>query len=248
MRVYLLIQDDPFYLPKEIHHILDDNNIVGASVLSQKIPSKSVFQIAKLYLIIFGFIPLFVLTFKGIYNKFFLGENLKKLIKNSSIPLNGIKDINSIQFKRYLSEIQPDVLVSIGCPQIIKKEIRSIPKVATINLHGGYLPDFPGVFTAFWNLVEQSESAGCTVHYVDKNIDGGQIIKRAKFPISDNDSMMDIYEKITRKGIKILKESLEDIKNGRVKSIENNIKKNNYHGFPVRADKKKFSSLGNRII
>ena len=65
----------------------------------------------------------------------------------------------------------------------LKDDFISMPKFGTINFHPAPLPDYKG--TAGYNLaiLDALESWGMTVHYIDEDIDTGDIIEVLTFPI-----------------------------------------------------------------
>lgn len=248
MRIFLLLQDDPFFLPDTLGTLLDRHNVVGATVLGQKLPHDHWLSYCARYVNVFGFWGLLRLSVWGLWRKYVLGKNLGKHLKARGIPLLTTKNINSVEFCDTLRNIQPDLLVSIACPQKLHADLLGLPLKGAINLHGGYLPDFPGVFTPFWNLLKGADQAGCTVHWMNNHIDGGEIIGRAAFPIHSGMSIYSIYEEISRLGIPLLAEALKDIERGAVVALPNPHAANAYHSFPTRRDRLEFVAKGLRVI
>ena len=107
-------------------------------------------------------------------------------------------------------------------------------------LHGGYLPDFPGVFTPFWNLYKGSTSAGCTVHFMTEQIDAGPVLARTRFPIDANRSMFEIYARITLEGIGLLIEVIDRIANGTAETEQVRIPHGAYNTFPTPEQAREF--------
>tara|TARA_B100000575_G_C23008288_1_gene580862 strand:- start:465 stop:1028 length:564 start_codon:yes stop_codon:yes gene_type:complete len=99
-------------------------------------------------------------SFQNYENKIFL--NLKKY-NISFICLAGyMKIISSKLIKKYQSRI--------------------------INIHPSLLPKFKGLNTFSRMLQSKEKKAGCTVHYVNEKLDGGNTIIQKEFFISDNDN------------------------------------------------------------
>ena len=248
MKLFLLIQDDPLFLYDRIPGILDNFEVIGASILSQKLPRDNYIKTISRYLYIFGMSGFLKLAFKTLYNKYLLGKDFNKLFINRGLNIVEGNDINSKSFVEYVKSLKPDLLVSIACPQIIRNELIITSQYGAINLHGGYLPDFAGVFTPFWNLYKSSPYAGCTVHWINESIDGGDIIKRASFPISAKMSMLEIYDQISSHGIILLAESIESISNGTAETIKNDWKPEDYNSFPTRQQGRQFRKRGLKAI
>jgi len=248
MKIGLLIQDENFYLYKYLHQLLESQNIVMASILSQKLPSESWSKTLNRYYTLFGPFTFCQLFLKTAYRKLLKKGDLKVLLEEYKVPLVPTENVNNPHYIEKISNLGLDLLVSIASPQILKPELLSIPKQGAINLHGGYLPDFPGVFTPFWNLLEGSKEAGCTIHYMEAGVDSGPIIKQCQFPIEPHDSMFSLYEKIVSHGIPLLLQSLDLIKKGEASMIENTTTFKNYHSFPTKQEAQSFRNQGFRYL
>jgi phosphoribosylglycinamide formyltransferase-1 len=57
-----------------------------------------------------------------------------------------------------------------------------------VNIHPSLLPKFPGLEAWKQALAAGETITGCTVHYVDEQIDHGQIIAQREVPILPNDT------------------------------------------------------------
>lgn len=103
-----------------------------------------------------------------------------ELAHESNIPLFCFDEAIS---KLKNQELKFDLGISMLFWRKLKDEFISIPKFGTINFHPAPLPDYKG--TAGYNLaiLDGLETWGMTAHYVDENIDTGEIIEVLKFPI-----------------------------------------------------------------
>jgi len=95
-----------------------------------------------------------------------------------------------------LKEHEPDIIVLAGFMRIIKSEFLSLYPNKIINIHPSLLPKFPGLNAGKKALDAGVSETGCTVHYVDDGIDTGKIILQKKVPISKDDTIESLMEKI----------------------------------------------------
>src|SRR6266513_4754974 len=65
-----------------------------------------------------------------------------------------------------------------------------------INIHPSLLPKFPGLEAWKQALVAGEKVSGCTVHYVDEQIDHGDIIVRREVPILPDDTPESLHARI----------------------------------------------------
>ena len=96
--------------------------------------------------------------------------------------LEGMKNVQILRYKniqspaavRAVAAFAPDLGLSLAAP-ILKKRLFTIPALGTLNLHKGKLPDYRGMPPAFWELWNGETSVGCTVHWVEEQLDAGAV-------------------------------------------------------------------------
>ena len=97
---------------------------------------------------------------------------------------------------KMLQEAQVELVVLAGFMRILKAPmLEAFPK-RIINIHPSLLPKFPGLEAWKQALLAGEKVAGCTVHYVDASIDGGDIIARREVRILPNDSAESLHARI----------------------------------------------------
>ena len=67
-----------------------------------------------------------------------------------------------------------------------------------LNIHPSLLPKYKGLNTHQRVLVNKDKYSGCTVHYVSKSLDSGQIILQKKIRVSKNDTVKTLSKKILK--------------------------------------------------
>jgi phosphoribosylglycinamide formyltransferase-1 len=65
--------------------------------------------------------------------------------------------------------------------------IREFP-MRILNIHPSLLPAFPGLDVQHQTIEHGVKFSGCTVHFVDENLDAGPIVLQAVVPVLDNDT------------------------------------------------------------
>ena len=81
-----------------------------------------------------------------------------------------------------------------------------------INVHPSLLPKYKGL-----NVVEKAmdageEYTGCTVHYVNEELDGGEIILQKEVPILPDDDVESLTKAIQRMEYSLLPEAIKHVK------------------------------------
>ena len=80
-----------------------------------------------------------------------------------------------------------------------------------INVHPSLLPKYKGLNAVRQAMESGDKVTGCTVHYVNDELDGGQIIKQAKVPIFETDTTDILTKRIQREEYRILTEVIQEL-------------------------------------
>ena len=83
-----------------------------------------------------------------------------------------------------------------GWMRIVGEEIINKFKDRLINVHPSLLPSFKGVDAIQQAIDNKVTITGCTVHYVQKEVDSGSIIIQAAVPIKEQDSKETLRKRI----------------------------------------------------
>ncbi len=88
-------------------------------------------------------------------------------------------------------------------PQFVKKY-----KNKMINIHPALLPAFPGLDSQKQALEHGAKYSGCTVHFVDTEMDTGPIIIQAVVKIKENDTKESLSKRILKEEHRIYPEAV----------------------------------------
>lgn len=149
-------------------------------------------------------------------------ETLKEFSDKYGIDYLYPVKINSEEFIQVAERYSCDLFVSMSFNQIFRKDIINLPRLGTINCHAGKLPFYRGRNILNWALINDENSFGITVHYIDEGIDTGDIIKQNSYPINDNDDYSSLLEIAYVECANILYDSIKEIQSGESKRIEQN--------------------------
>ena len=86
-----------------------------------------------------------------------------------------------------------------------------------LNIHPSLLPSFPGLESQRQALEYGVKFAGCTVHFVDENLDAGPIVLQAAIPVRDEDTEATLSERILAEEHRIYTEAVKIVLDGQYK-------------------------------
>ena len=97
-----------------------------------------------------------------------------------------------------LEEFSVELVVMAGWMRIVGEEIINRFENRLINIHPSLLPSFKGVDAIQQAIDKKVKITGCTVHYVQKEVDSGKIIMQAAVPIIEKDSKETLKRRIQK--------------------------------------------------
>lgn len=136
----------------------------------------------------------------------------KNILSNFKVPLVHVKNHNDEKCEELLKKFDLDLIV-LGDTRIIKENIRSIPKIGTVNSHPGYLPDVKGNNPCIWAIIHDLPQ-GCSIHFIDENVDTGDVLMREMIDLKTCESYIDLLNKINYLCADLMLKTLQQIKNG----------------------------------
>lgn len=254
MRIVLITQDDPFFLPRAIQKLQDempkDVELIG-TVLFEVSPfgkRESFLDKMKKTWSVFGFEFFIYFSFKFILAKLKPGYSVKSVLQKANIPLIPLKGlINSAENLTILRNLNADLFISIGGNQVFKKDLLSIPTRGTINLHTALLPKYRGLMPSFWVLKNQEKYTGVSVFFVDEGIDSGPILVQKKVEIG-NRTQEELIEYTKDLGMQCILESVVLIRDQSYTLTENPASAMTYFSFPTRQDVLAFKRNGAKFF
>lgn len=114
-----------------------------------------------------------------------------------------------------LTEAGIDLVCLAGYMRLISPYFVSAFPNRILNIHPSLLPAFPGLEAQRQALEHGAKISGCTVHFVDENLDAGPIVIQAAVPIEDCDTVETLSAKILREEHRVYAEAVRIVLDGR---------------------------------
>src|ERR1700735_3414265 len=135
-----------------------------------------------------------------------------------------------------LLEKRVDLVCLAGYMRLLSPQFVAAFRNRILNIHPSLLPAFPGLEAQRQALEHGAKFSGCTVHFVDENLDAGPIVLQACVPIEDNDTEQSLSEKILREEHRIYSEAQRIVLEGRYRVEGRRVLTS--LGAPIHAEKK----------
>jgi phosphoribosylglycinamide formyltransferase 1 len=141
-------------------------------------------------------------------------------IPTGAIPSKGLeREAYDRQVVAVLNEHKVDLVCLAGYMRLLSPYFVAAFPNRILNIHPSLLPSFPGLESQRQALEYGVKFAGCTVHFVDENLDAGPIVLQSVVPVKDDDTEDTLSAKILREEHKIYSEAVRIVLEGRYKIV-----------------------------
>jgi phosphoribosylglycinamide formyltransferase 1 len=134
------------------------------------------------------------------------------------IPSKGLeREAYDRQVVAALNEHNVDLVCLAGYMRLLSPYFVAAFPNRILNIHPSLLPSFPGLESQRQALEYGVKFAGCTVHFVDENLDAGPIVLQAVVPVKDDDTEVTLSARILQEEHRIYSEAVRMVLEGRYK-------------------------------
>ena len=116
-------------------------------------------------------------------------------------------------------DMNPDLIITAAYGQMIPQAILDTPRLGCINVHASLLPKYRGGAPVHYAILNGDEKTGVTIMYMVKKMDAGNIIYQKETAIEPDETVGELYDRLSFIGAEALIEALPDIINGTNQSI-----------------------------
>ena len=137
-------------------------------------------------------------------------------ISTRVIPSKGLeREAYDRQVAAALQDAKVDLVCLAGYMRLLSPYFIAAFPQRILNIHPSLLPAFPGLEAQRQALEHGAKFTGCTVHFVDENLDAGPIVLQSAVAIRDDDTVESLSERILREEHRIYTEAVRIILEGR---------------------------------
>jgi natural product biosynthesis luciferase-like monooxygenase protein len=130
----------------------------------------------------------------------------------------GIRVLADTQALLAAQDLRPfDYLFSITNLSVLSAEVVALPTRAAINFHDGPLPEYAGLNTPIWALLNGEERHGITWHLMTQAVDQGDILMQRRFDLSANETALTLNTKCFAAGMESFEELVAGLAGGQLK-------------------------------
>ncbi|MEQ8685037.1 MAG: methionyl-tRNA formyltransferase [Imperialibacter sp.] len=125
-------------------------------------------------------------------------------------------NLKSPEFIAELKALDANLQIVVAF-RMLPEVVWQMPTLGTFNLHGSLLPKYRGAAPINWAIINGEKETGLTTFFLKHEIDTGDILFQEKEPISDEDNVGTVYERLMNKGAALVLKTVEAIAEGNYK-------------------------------
>ena len=112
------------------------------------------------------------------------------------VPSIPISNVNDPAVHAELRRFGPDIVAVFGWSQIVKEELRSIPRIGVLGWHPSALPRNRGRAVIPWTILQRATDTGFTIFWIDEGVDSGDIAAQVPVTVAPDETATTLYEKM----------------------------------------------------
>ena len=130
-------------------------------------------------------------------------------LKAIAVDSKGVeREVFDRQIAAILDEHEVDLVVLAGYMRLLSSAFVKHYPLKIVNIHPSLLPAFPGLDAQHQAFQHGVKIAGCSVHFVDEQLDSGPIIMQAAVAVEDGDTPETLSARILAEEHRIYSEGI----------------------------------------
>lgn len=130
----------------------------------------------------------------------------------------------SLKDKDFINELK-DINADLFCIvafRILPKEVFTLPKIASFNVHTSLLPKYRGAAPINWAIIKGEKKSGVTSFILDENIDTGNIVGTREVPIGESMTAGELHDELMPLAAELAVETCEQLLSGNYQLLKQN--------------------------
>jgi methionyl-tRNA formyltransferase len=144
----------------------------------------------------------------------YLTHNIVHIAWEQDIPVFQVSQLSSPETVEVFRVLQPDVACVACFPQCIPASLLALPPLGFLNVHPALLPAYRGPAPLFWAFRNDERTIGVTVHFMDQELDTGDIAMQAPIDLPDGTSSVEADRICSMLGARLLVEAVHRLQHG----------------------------------
>lgn len=113
------------------------------------------------------------------------------------------ENLKDSKFVSDSQQLAPDLVVVVAF-RILPREVYTIPKLGTFNLHASLLPKYRGAAPINWAIINGEKESGVTTFFLQDTVDTGSVLLQARVKIGEDETAGELHDTLSEVGAEIV--------------------------------------------
>ncbi len=143
---------------------------------------------------------------------------VKSYAVSVGLPVLQPEKLKNPDFLEELRSLKADLQIIVAF-RMLPEVVWAMPSMGTFNLHGSLLPSYRGAAPLNWAVINGEKETGVTTFLLSHEIDTGQILFAERTPISDDETVGDIHDRLMVTGARLVLKTVDALAQGDVTPV-----------------------------
>ena len=135
---------------------------------------------------------------------------VKKFALERGLEIEQPDSIRGEDFLARIRALEADAIVVVAYGKILPPALLEAPRLGCVNVHASLLPHYRGAAPINWAIIRGETETGVTIMKMDEGMDTGDIIRREKVEILEDDDALSVSNMLSVVGADALLEVLDE--------------------------------------
>ncbi|TDQ42369.1 methionyl-tRNA formyltransferase [Aureibacillus halotolerans] len=141
---------------------------------------------------------------------------VKEEAEKHALPVLQPERLNTAEGIQQVLDLRPDLIVTAAYGQLVPKAILDAPPAKCVNVHASLLPELRGGAPIHYAIMQEKKETGISIMYMAEKLDAGPVIAQSALPITTEDHVGSLHEKLSVLGADLLLRVLPDLLENKV--------------------------------
>jgi methionyl-tRNA formyltransferase len=152
-------------------------------------------------------------------NRQLIAPPIKQFALENRLPLLQPPDLREPELELAMRRIAPAIAVVVAYGQFIPKEIRTLPRHQTVNVHFSLLPAYRGAAPVQRAIQNGESRSGITIFEISGRMDAGPVWAQEEVAIRPDDTTATYQQRLGERAAPFLRQTLEQIFSGAIHAL-----------------------------
>lgn len=141
---------------------------------------------------------------------------VKEFSLNHKLTVLQPGNLREPNFIRDVQQINPELIIVVAF-RILPREIFTIPKLGSFNLHASLLPKYRGAAPINWAIINGEDETGVTTFLLQDKVDTGSILLQESVKIQTNETAGSLHDTLSIVGANLVLQTVKLLESGQAK-------------------------------